>query len=130
MSRYRKITTICCAAVFALGLAACGGGGDDGLNTSQEQELQNQVTMLQGQVSALRARLGIEDDSDPGHDVATLQEEINRLQGLLDAADDEVEEEKRKAMVATAAKLYDGISAPSPQKSPREFAWGVNPCYW
>ena len=27
MTGYRKIATICCAAVFALGLAACGGGG-------------------------------------------------------------------------------------------------------
>ena len=30
MSRYRKFTTMCCAAVFALGLAACGGGGGGG----------------------------------------------------------------------------------------------------
>ena len=113
MSRYRKITTICCAAVFALGLAACGGGGDDGLNTSQEQELQNRVTMLQGQVSDLRARLGIDDDSDPGHDVASLQAEIDRLQGLLDDADEKAEEAALKAMVATAVKLHAGISAPS-----------------
>ena len=27
MQRYRKLTTICCAAVLTLGLAACGGGG-------------------------------------------------------------------------------------------------------
>ena len=29
MQRYRRLTTICCAAVLTLGLAACGGGGDD-----------------------------------------------------------------------------------------------------
>ena len=29
MSRYRKLTTICAAAMLALGLAACGGGGSD-----------------------------------------------------------------------------------------------------
>ncbi len=120
MSRYRKITTICCAAVFALGLAACGGGGNDGLNTSQEQELQDekkaaeeQVATLQGQINALRERLGIEDGDDPGHDVAALQTEIDRLQGLLDDADEEAEVAARKAMAATAAKLYAGISAPS-----------------
>ena len=27
MQKYRKLTTVCCAAVLALGLAACGGGG-------------------------------------------------------------------------------------------------------
>ena len=111
MSRYRKFTTICCAAVFALGLAACGGGGDDGLNTSQEQELQNQVAMLQGQVSALRARLGIEDDSDPGHDVATLQTEINRLEGLLKEKNDAEADAAAKAMAAKLQKLAAGIGA-------------------
>ena len=29
MSTYRNLMTVCCAAVFALGLAACGGGGGD-----------------------------------------------------------------------------------------------------
>ena len=38
MSRYRKITTICCAAVIALGLAACGGGGG-GLTTEQQAQI-------------------------------------------------------------------------------------------
>ena len=30
MQRYRKLTTICAAAVLTLGLAACGGGSDNG----------------------------------------------------------------------------------------------------
>ncbi len=38
MSRYKKITTICCAAVIALGLAACGGGGD-GITTEQQAQI-------------------------------------------------------------------------------------------
>ena len=29
MSKYRKLTTVCCAAVLALGLAACGSSSDD-----------------------------------------------------------------------------------------------------
>ena len=29
MSKYRKLTTVCCAAVLALGLAACGSSDDD-----------------------------------------------------------------------------------------------------
>ena len=122
MSRYRKFTTICCAAVFALGLAACG-GGDDGLNTSQEQELQEEkmaademVAELQEQLAALRERLGIEGDEDPGHDIAGLQAEIERLEGQIKAAADQERMETEKAaaaaMAATAAKLYAGISAP------------------
>ena len=123
MSRYRKFTTICCAAVLALGLAACG-GGDDGLNTSQEQELQEQknaademVAELQKQLAALQERLGIEGEEDPGHDVANLRAEIERLEGQIEAAAEQERMETEKAaaaaMAATAAKLYAGISAPN-----------------
>ena len=38
MSRYRKLTTICCAAVLSLGLAACGGGGGGGGDTIVEPD--------------------------------------------------------------------------------------------
>ena len=121
MSRYRKITTICCAAVFALGLAACG-GGDDGLNTSQEQELQEEkkaademVAELQEQLAALQERLGIEGDEDPGHDVAGLQAEIQRLQGLITAAEEEEQTEAEKAaakaMTADAKALKMAIGS-------------------
>ena len=122
MSRYRKITTICCAAVLALGLAACG-GGDDGLNTSQEQELQEQknaademVAELQKQLAALQERLGIEGEEDPGHDVANLRAEIERLEGQIEAAAEQERMETEKAaaaaMAATAVKLHAGISMP------------------
>ena len=37
MSRCRKLTTICCAAVFALGLAACGGGGGSSTVTTMPE---------------------------------------------------------------------------------------------
>ena len=124
MSRYRKFTTICCAAVFALGLAACG-GGDDGLNTSQEQELQEEkkaademVAELQEQLAALQERLGIEGDEDPGHDVADLRAQIESLEGQIEAAAEQERMETEKAaaaaMAATAAKLYAGIIAPNP----------------
>ena len=127
MSRYRKFTTICCAAAFALGLAACG-GGDDGLNTSQEQELQEQKTTaeemvaeLQGQIDALRMQLGLgPEEGDPAVSIQELQDEVTRLQGQVDTARLAQEEADRKAaeaaaaaMAATAAKLHAGISAPS-----------------
>ena len=112
MSRYRKFTTICCAAVFALGLAACGGGGDDGLNTSQEQMLQERVATLQDQIAALAESLGVEPN-EVGDEIADLQAEVERLQGLVNAAEEEAEKMATTQMVATAAKLYAGISAPS-----------------
>ena len=34
MSTYKNLMTVCCAAVLALGLAACGGGGSDGPTSS------------------------------------------------------------------------------------------------
>ena len=113
MSRYRKFTTICCAAVFALGLAACGGGGNSGPNTSQEQMLQEQVATLQGQINALRAQLGLAADDNLGDSIESLQMEVARLQKEIQDAKDEVDAAARKAMIATAAKLYAGISAPT-----------------
>ena len=110
MSRYRKFTTICCAAVFALGLAACGGGGDDGLNTSQEQMLQEQVTTLQGQIAALAATLGVEPN-EVGDEIEELQAEVSRLQGLVNAAAKAQQNEAAKAKKAMAAKLYAGLDA-------------------
>ena len=126
MTRYRKITTICCAAVFALGLAACGGGGNDGLNTSQEQELQDerdaaeaQVAELQEQIAALAEALGVEPE-DVGDGVDDLRAEVDRLQGLVDdaetakaAAEAATKAAEAAQMAATAAKLLQG-SAPPP----------------
>ena len=111
---------ICGAAVFALGLAACG-GGSDGVPQATHDEVTSEVETLRAQIAALEERLGIEDGADPGHDVADLQEQIDRLQGMVDAADaaakkaaDDAAAEKAKmeaaAMAATAAKLYAGIS--------------------
>ena len=115
MSRYRKITTICCAAVFALGLAACGGGGDDGLNTSQEQELQNQVATLQGQINDLRKQLGLEPADDLGDSVSGLQQEVADLQKQIqDAADAEERAEaeaKAEEMAAAGKALHKALGA-------------------
>ena len=120
MSRYRKITTICCAAVFALGLAACGGGGDDGLNTSQEQELQNQkeaaenqVAALTMQINALRAQLGLDPADDLGDSVSGLQQQVADLQKQVqDAADAEAAAEAeamRKQMAADGKALHGAL---------------------
>ena len=121
MSRYRKITTICCAAVFALGLAACGGGGDDGLNTSQEQELQDQkkaaeeqVATLQGQINALRAQLGLDPADDLGDSISELQQQVTNLQTQVDDAAEtarmEAEEAARMAAAKTGKDLFAALA--------------------
>ena len=125
MSRYRKFTTICCAAVFALGLAACG-GGDDGLNTSQEQELQSdkaaaekQVADLTMQINALRAQLGLDPDGegDPAATIQDLQDEVARLQGEIADRDDKArmdqEEADRMAAAKTGKELFAALGGPA-----------------
>ena len=119
MSRYRKITTICCAAVLALGLAACG-GGDDGISVADRDAAvaaeQAKTDALQMEINALRAQLGLDPADDLDTSIQGLQDEIARLQGEIDDAADKArmdqEEADRKAMAATAAKLYKGISMP------------------
>ncbi len=96
----------------AFGLAACGGGGG-GTATMQGPTQAEQLATLQGQINALRAQLGLEDDGDVGAGIKALQNERDRLQDLVDDAADKAADAKRKADRATAAKLYAGISAPT-----------------
>ena len=112
MSRYRKITTICCAAVFALGLAACG-GGDDGIPVAERDAAvaaeQAKTEALQMQIDALRAQLELEDDGNVGDSVAALQAEVTRLKGLVDAAEKAENAEATKAMMAKLNELETAI---------------------
>ena len=111
-------------AVAAAGLALAGCSSSSGVSTSErdaavaaaEAEKQMQIDMLQEQIAALEKRLGIEGDTDPGDDVATLNARITTLEAELKAKEDaeqmamEEEERRQAAMAAaTAAKLYAGI---------------------
>ncbi|MDE0174792.1 MAG: transferrin-binding protein-like solute binding protein [Defluviicoccus sp.] len=82
MQRYRKLTTICCAAVLTLGLAACGGGGDDTPVTETQQYMdlkqmadgyKADAERLQGELNDANDRIGSADDP-------------NSLTGMLAAA--------------------------------------------
>ena len=100
MSRYRKITTICCAAVFALGLAACGGGSDDGLTAAEEDALRQQVADAEKKADdAAAAQKKAEDDKAAAEKKVTDAEEAAEKAAMAE-------------MIATAAKLYDGIGMP------------------
>ena len=123
--RHLMIVTV---AAAGLALAGCGGGGD-GISTSErdaavEEAVKKERMALQMTIDELEARLGIEGDTDPGDDVATLKAEIKRLNGLVMAQEMAQEEAIRKAaeaaaaaMAVTAAKLYDGIGAPTDNTS-------------
>ena len=119
MSRYRNFTTICCAAVFALGLAACG-GGDDGISVADRDAAvaaeQAKTDALQMEINALRAQLGLDPEDDPAASIQDLQDEVARLQGQIQAAADKARMDQEKAdtaaAAAMAAKLYAGIGKP------------------
>ena len=118
MSMYKNLMTFGCAAVLALGLAACGGGGGGGtavVEPPPEPTAQEQIAELQTQINALRATLGLPaiDINDLTGSVADLTQQVADLQKQIqDAADaeaDRIDMENK----ATAAKLYAGISMPS-----------------
>ena len=80
---------VCLAAVLALGLAACSSSDNDPASTGT----------------------GMEETPDE-QELAKLREENDRLQQQIDDAEEEDRRKAAEAAVATAAKLYAGISAP------------------
>ena len=117
MSRYRKITAICCAAVFAFSLAACG-GGSDGPNADQQAAIEQgkkdaaTVAELQMEIAALRETLGLDPDADLGDSVEGLQAELSTLK---QQQADEAAKEAQKTRSDTAKALkaaIDRITSP------------------
>ena len=94
MSRTRKLTTICCAAVLSLGLAACGGGDSTPVTETQEyMDLKQMADQYKGQVMQLETTIGSADDAADMS--GSLHAQINyhsgeatRLSGMIGAADD------------------------------------------
>ena len=83
----------CLVAVFAIGLAACSSSDNDPATDA-----------------------GMEQTPDE-QELAKLREENDRLQQQIDDAEEEDRRKAAEAAVATAAKLYAGISAPTDSTS-------------
>ena len=90
MSIHRKLTTVCCAAVLAVGLAACGTSDDD--DTSPTTGMMD--PSLEDQLS----------DAEAAREVAE-----NALADKEKADKAAAEQAVQSAMVADAAKLFEGL---------------------
>ena len=108
------------ALVAAFVLAACSSSDNDPTSadmgmeqTADEQEL----ATLRAQIADLQEQLELDADDNIGDSITALQNEVTRLQGLLqDAADAEAAAEAeamRKAM-AMAGKALKGVLDPMP----------------
>ena len=87
MSRYKKLTTVCCVAVLTLGLAACGGGGGGTASTGTPPVAMPDGNGTDGKMAASSA---LEEAVELGGrladvDVATLQKGAIANAGKLTA---------------------------------------------
>lgn len=71
-----------------------------------------EAAMLRNEIAALRMQLGLAPADDLGDSVADLQTELESLRQQVKDAQDEADDAAMKAAIATAAKLYAGISTP------------------
>ena len=117
-----RYMSIVAAAALGLAVAGCSGGGDDGLSTSEEQQLQDdkkaaeaEAQALRDQIAELRKALGLEPagDDDPTASIEDLKTQVTNLQKQIKDAADAVAaaaaEAARKAMSAQAKALKTAI---------------------
>ena len=136
----KHLIRACLAAVFALGLAACSSSSDqatapdpmpaepdpemactdaggrwnaDMTCTSAEELTQEQLDALKGQIAALRDQLGLDADDSISGGIAELQDEITRLQDMIDARDAKDQTAADKAAAAKAAKIFAALDDPT-----------------
>ena len=125
MSMYKNLMTFGCAAVLALGLAACGGGGgDDTADAPTTMEPTGptpaeQIAELQTQINALRAELGLDpvDIDELTSTVAELQAQLATLQQQAEdakAEEDAAAAEKMRMEMAAAGKALHGALGDTP----------------
>ena len=123
----RSLLAACSIVALTAVMYGCSSGPSQSeLDAEMEraEQAEMQVTMLQGQINALRMQLGLDADDNLGDNIADLQQQVDDLeQQIADAAeaarmaqeeaDRKAAEAAAAAMAATAAKLYAGIYAPA-----------------
>ena len=128
MSTYRKLMTFGCAAVLALGLAACGGGGGDDTadapTTMEPTEPTGptpaeEIAALQAEINALRAELGLDpvDIDDLTGSVSDLQGQVADLMQQIadrDKSDADAEAERMRMEMAAVGKALHAALAGTP----------------
>ena len=119
MSIHRNLMTVCFAAVFALGLAACSSSSDDPPADDMTMvdpgpTKDEQIATLQAEIAALRTQLGIDADADVGDSITALQAELKRLKDEKQARMDAEQAAKDKELAAMARKLAVGLDATFP----------------
>ena len=115
MSRYRKITTICCAAVFALGLAACGGGGGGGPATEPPPDPAiAERAAIASAIDAAEMKVAAVDNDSTDADVSAADAAVAAATGAIAAATAVPAEEKAantRAVTAIANQLTSAKNA-------------------
>ena len=129
----KSMRTLMFAGLAAAGLALAGCGSDGGpsqaeLDAERERTEQQMmmVTQLQDQINALRTQLGLPADGNLGSSIQDLQDEVDRLQGEIDDAEEEkrlaAEEEARKMAAATGKALFAALGPPDTDTPPPTYA--------
>ena len=114
MQGYRKLTTVCCAAVLALGLAACGGGGDGTPTASNGDTMQpdpaiaERAAINSAITTANTAVTGLTDDASDAAIGAADSAVANAKKAIADAGNVPASE---KAAFNTAVTAIEGSLA-------------------
>ena len=112
-----RYMTVVAVAAAGLALAGCGSGGtsQSELNAERDRTAEQaaMVAELQGQIAALRELLDLPADGNVGASIAELQAELESLQNEQKMRMEAAAAAANAAMMATARKLHDGISAPN-----------------
>ena len=102
---------VCLAAVFVIGLTACSSDNnpastDTGMEqTSDEREL----AALREQIAGLQAQLELDADDNIGDSITALQNEVIRLEGLIQVAEDAEETERRQEAMRKASAMLTAL---------------------
>ena len=115
MSRYRKLMTICCVGVLALGLAACGGGGDSGPSTADHDALKERLAAAVADRDAAQATAAA---------AAAAQAEAEAAQAAAEAAQATAEAAEAAAEAARMAAEAAQVSAES-ERDAANVAWAA-----